>query len=152
MKMKISLNIFLILFLAFSSCKPKNQILGIQKDPSFIFLPCPKKPNCITSNKNEPNHYLEPIKILSKDSSVARVKLLKILKSMNMTILINKNNYIHGQFKSSFFKFIDDIEFYISSKKNLIHFRSASQIGHSDFSVNKKRIEKIRFKYYQNDY
>jgi uncharacterized protein (DUF1499 family) len=47
-------------------------------------------------------------------------------------------------------RFIDDAEFYflsIESGKTIINLRSASRIGHSDFGVNRERIEQIRNKF-----
>lgn len=47
------------------------------------------------------------------------------------------------------FRFVDDVEFYFpetTSKEIIIHVRSASRIGYSDFGVNRKRIEDIRKK------
>jgi uncharacterized protein (DUF1499 family) len=42
------------------------------------------------------------------------------------------------------FRFVDDVEFYIDERANLIHFRSASRLGYSDMGVNRKRMETIR--------
>ena len=44
-------------------------------------------------------------------------------------------------------RFVDDVEFYFppaESGKIMIQVRSASRVGHSDFGVNRERIEQIR--------
>ena len=43
-----------------------------------------------------------------------------------------------------FFSFVDDINVILDTDTNLIHIRSASRTGHSDFGVNRKRIEALR--------
>ena len=42
------------------------------------------------------------------------------------------------------FSFVDDINVVLDTETNLIHIRSASRKGHSDFGVNRKRIEALR--------
>jgi uncharacterized protein (DUF1499 family) len=39
--------------------------------------------------------------------------------------------------------FVDDVEFYFPDEP-IIHVKSASRIGYSDFGVNRERVEKIR--------
>jgi uncharacterized protein (DUF1499 family) len=45
---------------------------------------------------------------------------------------------------SVFFGFVDDLELHLCPSQNLIAVRSASRLGHSDFGVNRKRIENLR--------
>ena len=64
-------------------------------------------------------------------------------------IIVAQKNYIRVEFISNVFRFVDDVEFYFPETKEkeiIIHIRSASRIGHSDFGVNRKRIEQIRSK------
>ena len=51
--------------------------------------------------------------------------------------------FIHVEFTSNIFRFIGDVEFYLT-EQGVIHFRSASRIGYSDLGVNRRRIEMIR--------
>ena len=65
-------------------------------------------------------------------------------------IIVAEDHYIRVEFISKVFRFIDDLEFYFpntKSKEMTIHVRSASRVGHSDFGVNRKRIEQIRSKF-----
>ena len=52
-------------------------------------------------------------------------------------------NYLHAEFTSRLMRFVDDVEFLLDDANNLIHFRSASRIGHSDMGANRKRMETI---------
>jgi len=58
-------------------------------------------------------------------------------------IATDKENFLHVEFTSKIFRFVDDVEFYFN-EPGVIHFRSASRIGHSDMGVNRHRIEEIR--------
>ena len=74
----------------------------------------------------------------------AKEKLLKVIKSMpRAEVTIDKGSFLHVEFTSKIFRFVDDVEFYFNEPR-VIHFRSASRIGHSDMGVNRHRIEEIR--------
>ena len=67
---------------------------------------------------------------------------------MKRTKIITKDErYIHAEFRSEWFRFVDDVEFCFDEQKNIIHVRSASRVGYSDFGVNRKRVEDIRNRY-----
>lgn len=141
-----------LLVLILNSCtgsRPDNLGMGtFEGNPSL--KSCPDKPNCIVSNKFDKEHYHEAIEIIS-DKVRAHKKITGILlKESSAKIIATNPTYIYAQFTSTFFRFVDDVEFYFEDKK--VHFRSASRMGKKDFGVNKERIEKIRFKFQQNDF
>jgi uncharacterized protein (DUF1499 family) len=75
----------------------------------------------------------------------AKFKILDIVKSLKRTIIIKETeNYIHAEFRTRTFKFVDDVEFYFDETEKIIHFRSASRVGWSDMGVNRKRMINIR--------
>ena len=74
----------------------------------------------------------------------AKEKLLKVIESMpRAEVATDKENFLHAEFASKIFRFVDDVEFYFN-EPGVIHFRSASRIGHSDMGVNRHRIKEIR--------
>lgn len=86
----------------------------------------------------------------------AKNRLLEILQSEKRTTITTvQQDYIRAEVSSAIFHFVDDIEFYFTvdplSEKALIHIRSASRIGYSDFGVNRKRVERIRGKFIHAD-
>lgn len=141
---------FLPLLANCSSPRPAN--LGLIKEGEQITLrKCPESPNCINSHfPEDKDHFLEPLKYeTSKDE--ARNLILQILKNTpNAKIITEESDYIHAEFTSSFFRFVDDVEFNFSTAQK-IHYRSASRLGHSDLGANKKRMSQISFRFYQND-
>ena len=110
-------------------------------------MPCPKTPNCMNSQAVDEKHHIQPIRYPGT-SQDARSRLLQILESEKRTkILTAKDNYIRAEFMSALFRFVDDVEFYFPKEhadETVIHIRSASRIGYSDFGANRKRIERIR--------
>jgi uncharacterized protein (DUF1499 family) len=70
-----------------------------------------------------------------------------ILSMPRAKIVSSSEDYIHAEFRSKLFRFVDDVEFYFDAPRKLIDFRSASRVGHSDLGVNRKRMEEIREKF-----
>jgi uncharacterized protein (DUF1499 family) len=61
------------------------------------------------------------------------------------TKLVEENDsYLHYEFTSLLFRFVDDVEFLFDDESKTIHFRSASRTGYGDFGVNRRRMEVIR--------
>jgi len=109
--------------------------------------PCPKTPNCVSSQASDKRHFVAPIQF-SGTQKDARARLLQILRSEKRAkILTVQENYIRAEFTSAVFRFVDDVEFSFPAAEgeaSVIHIRSASRVGYSDLGVNRKRIERIR--------
>ncbi len=87
---------------------------------------------------------MEPMRV-STSAKVAREKLLAVLRSMDRcTVVAAEPLYIHAEFRSPVFRFIDDVEFEINEATRTIDFRSAARTGWYDFNVNRRRMEEIR--------
>jgi len=140
-------SIILISLVFFMSCSATIPKLGVN---SGQFMPCPEKPNCVSSQATDEEHFIQPIEF-SGTLQDAHERLLQILKSTKRTKIITiQENYIRVEFTSKLFRFTDDVEFYFPAANPetiIIHFRSASRIGHSDLGANRKRIEQIRDKF-----
>ena len=108
------------------------------------FHPCPKSPNCVSTQSTDEKHRMEAIQY-SSTVDEAKGKIKNIITSFKRTKLITETeNYLHFEFRTATFKFVDDVEFYLDDKEKLIHFRSAARMGWSDMGVNRKRMRKIR--------
>ncbi|MEJ2221148.1 MAG: DUF1499 domain-containing protein [Desulfobacterales bacterium] len=111
--------------------------------PSRI-SPCPDSPNCVSSQSNDSAHFIEPLRYTGNLAD-ARQKLIELLENSKHTRLISaETDYIHAEFRSLIFNFVDDVEFYFSSEDRIIHVRSASRTGYYDFGVNRRRVERLR--------
>ena len=125
-------------------------MIGIKKSKKPIgiidgkFHPCPKSPNCVSTQSTDEKHRMKPIQY-SSTVDEAKEKIKNLIKSFKRTKLITETeNYLHFEFRTATFKFVDDVEFYLDVKEKLIHFRSAARLGWSDMGVNRKRMRKIR--------
>jgi uncharacterized protein (DUF1499 family) len=110
------------------------------------FAPCPDSPNCV-STQATPEDKIHAISPMQYDGSLkeAHQQILAIIKSTPRTTLVTvQAEYIHAEFRSRIFSFVDDVEFYFDAQQSQIHFRSASRLGHGDLGVNRKRMEEIR--------
>ena len=111
--------------------------------------PCPDSPNCVSSFETDPSHYVEPIHYKGSKAD-ARQKLLSILHATKrVKVVTSEEHYIHAEFTSRIFRFVDDVEFYMDEKAPVIHVRSASRVGYSDLGANRKRAEEIRRQFIQ---
>ena len=73
----------------------------------------------------------------------AKETLLKVLESMpRIRVSTNTDSFLHVEFTSRIFGFVDDVEFYFDESE-MIHFRSASRVGQSDMGVNRDRMNEI---------
>lgn len=115
------------------------------------FAPCPDSPNCVSTQSPDENHDIDPIPYPgTKDN--AKKRLLQIIHSMPRTrVIVDNQDYLHVEFTSRIFRFVDDTEFYLAVEDAMIHFRSASRLGYSDLGANRKRMETIRSRFISLD-
>ncbi|NVM17550.1 MAG: DUF1499 domain-containing protein [Candidatus Lokiarchaeota archaeon] len=111
------------------------------------FYPCPNTPNCVSTQATDEKHKIDPIQY-SGSLSEAKKNMLKIINSLKRSkIITDKEKYIHVEFRTATFKFVDDVEFLFNDKEKIIHFRSRARLGYSDMGVNRKRMNNIKNMY-----
>lgn len=123
-------------------------LCGCAKSPVGVYgnclMPCPASPNCVSSCEKDADHFVAPIDYMVPRQN-AREAVIRIIGDFPRTrIITDRDNYIHAEFRSEIFRFVDDVEFFFDEEKPVIHVRSASRIGYSDLGVNRKRMENIR--------
>lgn len=107
-------------------------------------LPCPSSPNCVSSAALDPKHHVDPFPIAPQGLNSLDI-LAKIIESFPRTKIIEHTDiYLHAEFRSKIFHFIDDVEFLLQAENRVINVRSASRVGYGDFGVNRRRIERLR--------
>ena len=65
------------------------------------------------------------------------------LGQSGLTVVATTERYLQATAKSLRFRFVDDVEFLYDPAAGLLHYRSASRVGHSDMGVNRRRLEEI---------
>jgi uncharacterized protein (DUF1499 family) len=134
-----SIVMLIILIAGCTGMRPAN--LGT-KDGKL--LPCPSSPNCVSSQSIDREHAIEPLSFTGTVTE-AHAELKKIILSMKRSrIVAETDSYIHAEFTSAVFRFVDDVEFWFDEGGKVIHIRSAARLGYSDLGVNRKRVEDIR--------
>lgn len=137
----VLLTTFLVLRWLVQRASPMPENIGVENGR---LAPCPTTPNCVSTQADDDQHSVDPIP-LTGDPATAHQKLLDIIQSMPRSrIITTDDNYIHAEFRSLTWGFVDDVEFYIDEDANLIHFRSAARLGEGDLGANRNRMEEIR--------
>jgi uncharacterized protein (DUF1499 family) len=126
----------------FAGTRPDN--LGVHAGE---LAPCPKTPNCVSSQSQDTAHQIAPLTYNSTDQE-AMARLKTVLQSFRRVKAIAQNeNYIYSEFTIPVVGFVDDVEFLLDKDAKVIHVRSASRLGEGDLGVNRRRIETIRTKF-----
>ena len=128
-----------LVFLSLGATRPSN--LGVRNGTLAV---CPDSPNCVSSLTNSQSHAMSPISYES-GSKTAMLTVLDVVSDMDgVRVVSTEDGYIHCEFSTSLFRFVDDVEFLLDSDESVIHFRSASRVGHYDFDLNRRRMNEIR--------
>jgi len=105
--------------------------------------PCPQSPNCVSTQTDQEAKKKDPI-AYTGSMAEAKARLMKAINEMPRTRLkTDEENYLHYTFKTRIIPFIDDVEFLFDDEAKLIHYRSASRVGHSDMGANARRMKKV---------
>jgi uncharacterized protein (DUF1499 family) len=106
--------------------------------------PCPSTPNCVCSQSDDAEHRIEPLTFSGPADEAMRRLRAALATFPRVHIVTETGRYLHAEFTSLIFRFVDDVEFLIDEAAGVIHCRSASRVGRSDLGVNRRRIEAIR--------
>jgi uncharacterized protein (DUF1499 family) len=106
--------------------------------------PCPNSPNCVSTQSQDPRHQIAPIPYTTSPEK-AKAALIEIIRAMEGTQIITDDlAYVHAEFRTPGFGYVDDVEFFVDQEAQVIHFRSSARLPYYDFEVNRKRMEAVR--------
>jgi len=126
----------------FSGTRPDN--LGARDGR---LAPCRPTPNCVSSQADanrDAGHYIAPIRIQGSARDVWAALRTVLRANPRVSIVADREDYLYAEFTSTIMGFVDDAEFLLDEEAGVIHVRSASRLGRSDFGVNRERVEAIR--------
>ncbi|MDJ0783142.1 MAG: DUF1499 domain-containing protein [Desulfosarcinaceae bacterium] len=108
--------------------------------------PCPKSPNCVSSQAEDEAHRVAPLLIDPRETAgEAWQKLGRALREMpRVAVVVQTEAYLHAECASRGLGFVDDLECLLDLAAGVIHLRSASRLGYADFGQNRRRIETLR--------
>ncbi len=109
------------------------------------------RPNSVSSQAGlYPEHpqrayaQVEPLPVTDGGPQTLQ-RLRRIVEDMpNARVVRNDSGYLYVQFSSRWMRFVDDCEFWFDPRAGVVHVRSASRIGRTDFGANRARVEEIR--------
>ncbi|WP_326501078.1 DUF1499 domain-containing protein [Methylomicrobium sp. Wu6] len=110
-----------------------------------ITLPlCPNRPNCVSSQAADNDHFIAPFKIKGRPED-AFAALKKALSEQSRTVITEAGDTaLHAEATSLIFRFVDDVHAILDADAGVIQIRSASRVGYSDLGVNRRRVEALR--------
>jgi uncharacterized protein (DUF1499 family) len=128
----------LILLQRSASCSADRQVPG-RNLPS-----CPGSPNCVSSREPIGTRRVEPFTYQGTQVE-ARATLIALLHAIPRAKIVTADeNFLHVEFRSAVFGFVDDVNILFDDGNKVIHVRSASRVGYYDFGVNRRRVEELR--------
>lgn len=136
---QIAAIILVMLLFSCTGARPSN--LGV-KDARLA--PCPSSPNCVSSDDVDAAHLTSPFQLTVPAAEAWRAVRATLAGLPRVKIITETDNYLHAECSSAFFGFVDDLELHLRQAQNLVAARSAARLGHSDFGVNRKRVEHLR--------
>ncbi|MFW5772866.1 MAG: DUF1499 domain-containing protein [Phototrophicaceae bacterium] len=133
-----AVGLYVVALVIIQQISPRPDSLGVRDGQ---LAPCPNTPNCVSTQASRDNQRMEPL-TYTGDTGSARERLLAIVRDMpGATVVTAGDDYIHAEFRSRLWRFVDDVEFYIADGQ--IHFRSAARLGQGDMGVNRQRMQTI---------
>ncbi len=127
------------LTLGVAGCGGTRPELGVT---SGTLKPCPPSPNCVSSQATSEEQRVAPLQLSGTEPIQQVAQALQ--KLPRVEIVTQSEGYLHAEFTSAIFRFIDDVEFYWNAQGGWMEVRSASRLGYSDLGVNRDRIEELR--------
>lgn len=110
--------------------------------------PCPEFPNCVSSQAAREENKIEPIAFAGVDRQVAYGLLREVIAEMpRAEVVVSRVDYVHVEFRSRWWGFLDDTEFALDDTKGRMEVRSASRLGKADGGMNRNRVEEIRTRF-----
>lgn len=105
--------------------------------------PCPDKRNCVSSQSTDPAKRLPALGFEGELEPVRAAILDVLAEAPRARVVEQEGDYIHAEFTTLLFRFVDDVEFSIDPGAKRVDFRSASRVGHSDLGTNRRRMKKL---------
>ena len=105
---------------------------------------CSKTPNCVSTNQEDLNRYMLPIKYDGLTLEEAKAILREVLTTLpKLSVVKDEGAYLHAEAQTMIFEYTQDVEFLFDEATRELHFKSASRVGYTDFGSNKRRMQAV---------
>ena len=110
-KIQISITVLILLMIISGCASDHYGNLGIKNGRLSA---CPDTPNCVSSQSIKKSVYVDPIHWPQNVPDIKNI-LFDTINTMKRTRIVSHDkNYVHVEFTSALFRFIDDVEFLMS--------------------------------------
>lgn len=104
----------------------------------------PETPNGVSSQTKDPSKRVAAIPWEGTPAQ-GLDRMVQVIDQMSRGRVVERtDDYLHAEFRSFLFRFVDDVEFLVNPRDHQIEIRSVSRLGYSDLGVNRKRVERLR--------
>lgn len=100
---------------------------------------CGPRPNCVSSMDDRKRRHMDP---WTYDGSREDAQM-RLEQAVKKEIVDFRPGYVHAEFRSGLWRFVDDVEFWLPENERVVHFRSASRTGWSDLGANRRRMKRL---------
>lgn len=104
--------------------------------------PCPASPNCVSTvaDPDDAVHHVEPVGF-TVTPAAALDAVERVLRDWSGTRVTERGEtHVAAVHTSRVFRFKDDVVFEVDPDAALLHYRSASRVGHHDLGANRRRV------------
>ena len=105
--------------------------------------PCPDRPNCVSTQSTDPAKRMPALGFEGEVEPVRAAILDVLAEAPRARVVEAEGDYIHAEFTTPVFRFVDDVEFSVDPGAKRVEFRSASRVGHSDLGTNRRRMKTL---------
>jgi uncharacterized protein (DUF1499 family) len=105
---------------------------------------CPNSPNCVSSDAPQGSHHVSPLPLPKGDAPALSHIRATIEKTPRTRVITARDDYLHAEFETLVFRFVDDLEVHVRPGQKVVAVRSASRVGHWDLGTNRRRVERLR--------
>lgn len=109
---------------------------------------CPDKPNCLCS-EYDGEHAFPPLQPGTSADGGMRA-LRQAIEASGGRIRRATPLYLWATYTTPILRYVDDVEARYDPETNILHLRSASRVGHSDFGANRQRLQRITGLFYSH--
>lgn len=112
--------------------------------PPTSLRPCATTGNCVSTTGAPIGTRVGPLPFVGPVEAV-RAAVRAALRALPRTDVIEDAGlYFRAESRSLIFRFVDDVEVLVDESGRVIHFRSASRVGRSDYGVNLRRVRRLQ--------
>ncbi|MGR9051205.1 MAG: DUF1499 domain-containing protein [Gammaproteobacteria bacterium] len=135
----VMVGVVVIIIIAGLFLAHQSRSVSFQPPADGHLRPCPDSPNCAGSLNGD----VAPIVFVPGTHEAILAELSRIIVEQGGAMRLTQPLYVWATFASPLFGFVDDLEAEVDLNGHVIHLRSASRVGYSDFGANKKRLSAI---------